>query len=69
MPDRGWSTHPGTCKFFPVILTNHGGWYYRSNDFMVEVTHSGDEADSFNIEAERFDHTLARGQAGSTVRF
>ena len=56
--------HPG-CKapcemrgdrFFPVILTNHGGWYYHSNDFMMEVTHSGDKADSFNIEAERFDH-------------
>ena len=43
-------------RFFPVILTNHGGWYYHSNDFMVEVTHSGDKADSFNIEAERFDH-------------
>ena len=23
---------------------------------MMEVTHSGDKADSFNIEAERFDH-------------
>ena len=43
-------------RFFPVILTNHGGWYYHSNDFMMEVTHSGDKADSFNIEAERFDH-------------
>ena len=43
-------------RFFPVILTNHGGWYYHSSDFMMEVTHSGDKADSFNIEAERFDH-------------
>ena len=43
-------------KFFPVILTNHGGRYYHSNDFMAEVTHSGDKADAFNIEAERFDH-------------
>ena len=25
---------------------------------MMEVTHSGDKADSFNIEAERFDHYL-----------
>ena len=56
--------HPGykaPCEvrgdpFFPVILTNHGGWYYHSSDFMMEVTHSGDKADSFNIEAERFDH-------------
>ena len=43
-------------KFFPVILTNHGGWYYHSSDFMREVTHSGDKVDSSNIEAERFDH-------------
>ena len=45
-------------KFSPVILTNHGGWYYHSNDFSAEVTHNGDKADSFNIEAERFDHYL-----------
>ena len=43
-------------KFSPVILTNHGGWYHHSNDFMVEVAHSGDKVDSINIEAERFDH-------------
>ena len=42
--------HPG-CKvpcgmrgdrFYPVIITNHGGWYRESKDFFVEVTHSGD---------------------------
>ena len=58
--------HPGhkvPCKvhgdkIFPVVLTNHGGWYYHSNDFMAGVTHNGDKADSFNIQAERFDHYL-----------
>ena len=49
-----WSVRGDT--FFPVILTNHGGWQYHSNDFMVEVTHSGDKADLYNIKAERFDH-------------
>ena len=43
-------------KFFPVIITNHGGWYFHSTDFMMEVTHSGDKAESSNNEAERFDH-------------
>ena len=32
-------------KFFPVIITNHGGWYFHSTDFMMEVTHSGDKAE------------------------
>ena len=53
MPAR---PEPGREAFFPVILTNHGGWYFHSNDLMAEVTHSGDKADSFNIEAERFDN-------------
>ena len=48
-----WKDHPG---YPPVILTNHGGWYYHSNDFLTEVTHSGDKAESYNIEAERFYH-------------
>ena len=47
-----------TGQIFPVVLTNHGGWYYHSNDFMAGVTHNGDKADSFNIQAERFDHYL-----------
>ena len=43
-------------RFFPVILTNHGGWYFHSNDFMAEVTHSGDKVESYSNEVERFDH-------------
>ena len=43
-------------RFYPVILTNHGGWYCLSNDFMLAATHSGDKADSRDIEAGRFDH-------------
>ena len=42
--------------FFPVIITNHGGWYRESKDFFVEVTHSGDKAASHDVEAERFYH-------------
>ena len=43
-------------RFFPVILTNHGGWYRESKDFLVEATHSGDKVASCDVEAERFDH-------------
>ena len=43
-------------RFFPVILTNHGGWYRESKDFLIEATHSGDKVASCDVEAERFDH-------------
>ena len=43
-------------RFFPVIITNHGGWYRESKDFLVEATHSGDKAAPYGVEAERFDH-------------
>ena len=41
--------------FYPAIITNHGGWYYQSSDFLRAVTHSGDKVDC-TPEAERFDH-------------
>ena len=42
--------------FYPAIITNHGGWYYQSSDFLRAVTHSGDKVDSLDLEAGRFDH-------------
>ena len=42
--------------FHPAIITNHGGWYYHSSDFLKAVTHSGDRADGFDLEAEVFYH-------------
>ena len=43
-------------RFYPVILTNHCGWYCHSNGSMAAVAHSGDKTELFNIEADRFDH-------------
>ena len=56
--------HPGykiPCQsrgdvFYPVIITNHGGWYYQSSNFLRAVTHSGDKIDCMDLETERFDH-------------
>ena len=56
--------HPGykiPCEskgdiFYPAIITNHGGWYYQSSDFLRAMTHSGDKVDCTDLEAERFDH-------------
>ena len=42
-PGAGW----------PPKLRYPTRWYYHSN---LQCTHSGDKAESFNIEAERFDH-------------
>ena len=58
------SYHPGykiPCElradvFYPAIVTNHGGWYYQSSEFLKAVTHSGDKTDCMDLEAERFDH-------------
>ena len=48
----------GVCggKFSPVILTNHGDWYYHSNDFMVEspLAHVGKLAAQCVFDPSRF---------------
>ena len=43
-------------RLFPVILTNYGDWYYHSNNVVADVTHRHEKAESYDIEAERFDH-------------
>ena len=48
-------------RFHPIVLSQHGGWWRwgdrdEHNDFICNISHSGDNAPDYDIEADRFDN-------------